>query len=297
VLFHSAMENKKLQALVAHLHIIVKKLTSSDLSGDFASAFKGSGLEFAHIRNYEQGDEIRSIDWKSSAKMNRLMVKEFVQERERTVIIALDLSSSLRCGSQEELKESYARTTAACLALMAQNTNDKVGLLLFAGAVIKYLPPRKGASYAAHLINEIFSNAIANGEQTSLATALKHLAGQHIRNSIIFIVSDWITPESEEAALLNYMGRKNEAVAVRIIDPLERHLPDLGVIPMIDPETGDIVLLNTSGTQGSRLNALLGARLHDQKSFLKKHHLAVLDIEVGCSLTHALATFFHARSH
>ena len=291
------MKTRNLRALVAHLRIIVKRLTSADMSGDFASAFRGSGLEFAHIRSYERGDEIRSIDWKSSAKMNKLMVKEFVQERERTVIIALDLSRSVQTGSQAELKETYARNTAACLALMAQNTNDKVGLILFADTVLTYMPPRKGGSYSAQIVQTILTEAVSAAKNTSLAAPLNHLAALRIRNAIVFIVSDWLVETEQLAGLLSFVGHKNEAVAVRIIDPRERSLPAIGLIPLQDPETNEVVMINTSGAAGRAINLFLGKRLADQKQLLKKHNLAVLDIDAGASLAHALATFFHARSH
>jgi uncharacterized protein (DUF58 family) len=290
------MNDHKLRAVVARLQIIVKRLTSADMAGDFSSAFRGSGLEFAHIRNYEMGDEIRSIDWKSSAKMNRLMVKEFVQERERTVMVVLDLSSSLNVGSQEEIKEETARIVAACLAMMAQNTNDKVGILLFANEVIQFLPPRKGALYNAQLVHELLATT-ATKNQSAIETALNQLSALRLRNAIIFIVSDWIVPTEQHAALLSFIGRKNEVVAVRIVDPLERALPAIGMLPIIDPETGEELLINTSGTQGKQLALYLGQRLHDQKTLLRNHKIAVLDITVGSSLIDALVRFFHTRAH
>ncbi|MDQ5940439.1 MAG: hypothetical protein QG632_165 [Candidatus Dependentiae bacterium] len=290
------MKDREIRALVAHLKIVVKRLTSADMSGDFSSAFRGSGLEFAHIRNYELGDEIRSIDWKSSAKMNRLMVKEFVQERERTVMVMLDISASLTTGSQEALKETYARNVAACLAMMAQNTNDKIGILVFADKVLKYLPPQKGATYSAQLVYELLSAGSQTKGPGNFEAALKHIASLRLRNAIVFVVSDWITELEGTTALLSYLGSKNEAVAVRIIDPRERSLPTVGIIPALDPETGDVVLLNTSGSAGRELNLLLGKRLHDQKQLLRKHKFSVLDVEVGCSLVDALANFFHTRA-
>jgi len=292
------MKNPQLRALVAQLKIIAQRLTSADLSGDFSSAFRGSGLEFAHIRNYQSGDEVRSIDWKSSAKMNRLMVKEFIQERERTVMILLDLSASLNAGSQEELKENQARIVAACLTLMAQNTNDKVGILVFSDTIKSYIPPRKGASYNAQLIQTLLTAPAAKDcTTTNLSVALNHLALLNIRNAIIFIVSDWIVSTEEHGALLSYVGRRNETVAVRITDPRERQLPAIGLLPVYDPESGETLLIQTGGSRRKELQELLGKRLHDQKQLLKKHAISVLDIEVGCSLVTALAHFFHTRAH
>jgi len=292
------MKNSQLAALVAHLKIIAHRLTSADIPGDFSSAFRGGGLEFAHIRNYELGDEVRSIDWKSSAKMHRLMVKEFVQERERTVIIILDVSPSMAAGSREELKEHSARAVAACLAFMAQNTNDKIGLIICADTVLQYMPPKKGKSYGAQLVTNILSAPQApDMTRSNLGAALNHLATLNVRNAIVFIVSDWIVPTEEYGALLSYIGRKNETVAVRITDPAERMLPLLGVLPLYDPETGETLLVSTHRAQGIALHALLEKRRHDQKQLLKKHSIALLDIDLDCSLATTLAHFFHTRAH
>jgi uncharacterized protein (DUF58 family) len=268
------MKNAQLAALVAHIKIIARRLTSADMSGDFSSAFRGGGLEFAHIRNYELGDEVRSIDWKSSAKMHRLMVKEFVQERERTVILVLDVSASMLSGSREELKNQSACTVAACLALMAQNTNDKVGLILYADKVLSYMPPKKGAAYNAQLVNAILSAPHTTDHTTSnMDAALNHIATLNMRNAIIFIVSDWITATEHSGSLLAHVSRKNETVAVRITDPLERALPSLGLLPLYDPESGTTALISTQSSSGKTINAL------------------------DCSLVTALAHFFHTRAH
>jgi uncharacterized protein (DUF58 family) len=292
------MKNSQLAALVAHLKIIAHRLTSADMSGDFSSAFRGGGLEFAHIRNYELGDEVRSIDWKSSAKMNRLMVKEFVQERERTVIIVLDISASLAAGSREDLKHHSARTVAACLTLMAQNTNDKVGLILYADTVVCSLPPKKGKGYSAQLVHTILTTPQAPDlTPSNMNAALTHLAALNLRNAIVFLVSDWIVPTQDYGALLAYVGRKNETVAVRITDPVERELPAIGVLPLYDPETGITTLVSTHRAQGKTIQTLLEKRRHDQKQLLKKHSIALMDIDLDCSLVTALAHFFHSRAH
>jgi uncharacterized protein (DUF58 family) len=292
------MKNSQLAALVAHLKIIAHRLTSADMSGDFSSAFRGGGLEFAHIRNYELGDEVRSIDWKSSAKMNRLMVKEFVQERERTVIIVLDISASLAAGSREDLKHHSARTVAACLTLMAQNTNDKVGLILYADTVVCSLPPKKGKGYSAQLVHTILTTPqAADLTPSNMNAALTHLATLNLRNAIVFLVSDWIVPTQDYGALLAYVGRKNETVAVRITDPVERELPAIGVLPLYDPETGITTLVSTHRAQGKTIQTLLEKRRHDQKQLLKKHSIALMDIDLDCSLVTALAHFFHSRAH
>jgi uncharacterized protein (DUF58 family) len=289
------MTEQELRKQIDHLQLVVKRLVDADISGDFASAFRASGLEFAQLRNYIPGDEVRSIDWKSSAKMNRLMVKEFVQERERTVFIALDISASLECSSQHELKQWHARMTAASLALIAQKSNDKVGLILFSDKVTHYLPPRKGRGHGGHIVRTIFAAPHEKGNgDTGIKAALDHLASRKEKKPIVFIISDWIADPASYQPLLAVIGRKYEAVAVRIIDALERHMPDLGVLPTIDPETGETVLVNTGG---KALAAYLNKRLAEQKQLFRRYKLATLDVDTAGSFVDALTTFFHGRSH
>jgi len=293
------MTEKELRAQVAHIQLVVKRLMNSDLAGDFTSAFKGGGLEFAQLRRYTPGDDIRSIDWKSSAKMRSIMVKEFVQEKERTVLIALDTSSSLLCSSQEQRKSEYARNVAASLALIAQQANDKVGLLLFSDDIEAYIPPRKGKGHCAHIVRKIFTAQKENtfGVTTNMKKAIESAVAAKIKGGIAFIVSDWITDKQDYVASLPLLAKRYEAVAVRIHDPRERHMPDVGVVSALDPETGETVLIDTRGGANSSLNALLSAHWNDHKRLLKKHRIDVLDIDVGTSFTDSMATFFHSRVH
>jgi len=293
------MNEKELRAKVAHIQIVVKRLMNTDLSGDFTSAFKGGGLEFAQLRSYVPGDEVRSIDWKSSAKMNKLMVKEFVQEKERTVLIALDTSSSLVYSSQSLLKQAYACNIAASLALIAQHSNDRVGLLLFSDTVQQFIPPRKGKGHGAHVVRHIFTTGDEQRleTKTDMRVALERIASLSSRNVILFIISDWITPDTSYIRFLPVVGTRYDAVAVRIIDPREVHLPDIGVLHTLDPETGETVMLDTRGAAGRELNAALQHRLYEQKMLLKKHKIDVLDVDVERSFIDAMTSFFHYRVH
>lgn len=293
------MTEQQLRSKIAHIHFVVRRLMNTALSGDFSSAFKGGGLEFAQLRGYLPGDDIRSIDWNSSAKMNKLMIKEFVQEKERTILIALDISSSLLCSSQESLKKEYAHNVAAALAMIAQNSNDKVGLLLFSDKIEAYIPPRKGRGHSAHIVRQIF-NAGDDRElkrETNMRVASEFLAGLRLQSAIVFMVSDWITVDEGYAQLLPVIGTRFETVAVRVTDPRELILPDVGVLPVIDPETGQSVVIDTRGRAGMQLNELLIKRQHEQKRLLRKHKIDVLDITVGHSFIDAMTSFFHYRVH
>lgn len=293
------MTEQQLRSKIAHIHLVVRRLMNTALSGDFTSAFKGGGLEFAQLRSYLPGDDIRSIDWNSSAKMNKMMIKEFVQEKERTVMIVLDTSSSLLCSSQDSLKKEYAHNVAAALAMIAQNSNDKVGLLLFSDKVDTYIPPRKGRGHSAHIVRQIFNAGDERelNRQTDLRSAANFLASQRLQSAIVFMVSDFIAPSESYTPMLPVIGTRFDAVAVRIADPREQTMPDVGVVPVVDPETGEAVVIDTRGRAGKQLNELLAKRQHEQKHLFKKHKIDVLDITVGTSFIDAMASFFHYRVH
>lgn len=294
-----SMTEHELRTKIAHIELVVRRLMDTALSGDFTSAFKGGGLEFAQLRSYFPGDDIRNIDWNSSAKMNKLMVKEFVQEKERTIIVALDLSSSLLYSSASELKKEYAHMIAAALVLIASKSNDKVGLLLFAEGIEFYAPPRKGRSHASLLVRQIFAAQEQRQlrKQSNLLMAGEFLASLRARGAIAFMVSDWVSVDEQYTRMLGFMGTRYEAIAVRITDSLEQQLPNVGVLAVVDPETGQEVLLDTRGSAGKTLNGLLARRMQEQKRLLRQYKIDVLDIKVGESFIDAMASFFHYRVH
>ncbi len=188
------MDRSELQAKIKHVSLLVKRLMHTSLAGEYLSGFKGTGLEFSQLREYIPGDEPRSIDWLSSAKVNKLMVKQFVQERERIVFIALDTSLSANYSSKQQLKWEYMQNMAAALAAIAQQSNDKVSLTLFNSKVDQYIQPRRGSVHAAHIMDSIFL-AKPSGENSSLDSLLHHVARLQKRNAILFVISDWISQE------------------------------------------------------------------------------------------------------
>ena len=183
--------------------------------------------------------------------------------------------------------------------MIAQNSNDKVGLLLFSDKVEAYIPPRKGKGHSAHIVRQIFSAGDERElkRETNLRVASEFLAGLRLQSAIVFMVSDWITVDEGYTRLLPVIGTRFETVAVRVTDPREQTLPDVGVLPVVDPETGQAVVIDTRGRSGKALNELLEKRQHEQKRLLRKHKIDVLDITVGSSFIDVMASFFHYRVH
>ncbi|MDY6933061.1 MAG: DUF58 domain-containing protein [Spirochaetota bacterium] len=230
---------KKIQGL----HFKTRRLASDLFAGQYVSAFKGRGIEFAEVREYTPGDDIRTIDWNVSARFGHPFVKVFHEERELTVILLLDISGSHFFGTRGRLKRELLAEVAGMLAFLAIRTNDKVGALLFSSKVEKYIPPKKGASHVWRLIKEIFTYK-PEDLTTNLDTALTYLNKICRRHAIVFLISDCIDEGFEKT--LRLTAKRHDLTVIHIIDPSEEVLPDVGLISMRDPETGENVIINSS---------------------------------------------------
>ncbi|MFH0898082.1 MAG: DUF58 domain-containing protein, partial [bacterium] len=204
---------KKIKLIKLH----TKRLINTGITGDYLSAFKGSGLEFDRLRDYQMGDDIRFIDWKSSAKMNKLMVKEFVEERDRTVILGIDISASSLYSSQQELRTESIAQLATTLAFVAQENKDKVGAFFFSDHIEKWIPPCKGNLHIGKIIDTIFTIK-PKGKKTNITEALRFLVNLKKRNAIAFMISDWIDVSSLYSKLLRVASVEYDFLAVRILD-------------------------------------------------------------------------------
>ena len=180
---------------IRRIRIYTRRIMQNVLSGDYLSAFKGSGLEFDQIREYNMGDDIRFIDWNASAKMNKIMVKQFIEERDRTVIIAVDVSQSTHYSSTFELRRDSIAQIAAALAFIAQESKDKVGIIFFSDRIEKWIPPSKGNVHIGSIIEHIFSLQ-SSSSMTNLVEPLKFLINLKKRNAVVFMISDWIYSSS-----------------------------------------------------------------------------------------------------
>ncbi len=287
-----AIDNKKLLEQVRKIKIISKRLVSSHISGDYASAFKGSGFEFEQLREYHIGDDVRFINWNASAKNDKIMIKEFVPERDRTLILAVDCSSSSIFSSRPELKRDLIFSTASALALIANASNDRVGLLLFSDGIKKWIVPEKGKSVVTKIVDEL-SQEILKGGKTSFSEMLKFLANMEHSNCVLFIISDWIFDQESLKRELKVIGKKHEAVAVRILDRLEQELPPVGLIELEDPENGHRIMINAGDT---RLKSLILNRLKSQNRMFESCGLDLLDLRLGDRIERQLANFFTYRT-
>ena len=288
-------DTQSIQSKIKKIKIQTKRIMRNTLSGDYLSAFKGSGLEFEQIREYIPGDDIRTIDWNSSAKMDKIMVKQFVQERDRTVIIAIDVSKSTFFSSSNELKKQAIESLAGTLALIASTNKDNVGVLLFSDIIEQWVAPSKGNVHLGTILKTIFSFN-PQGSKTNLAQALQFLIALKKRNAVVFMISDWIDTTSSYTKFLKIAGCEYDFVGVRMLDTVEKQFPDIGLIDLEDSEEGVLLTINAtkSMNQGS-IHYVLHSRFIEQKKLFEKYSIDLLDLAVEKSFLTPLINFFHKR--
>ncbi len=228
---------------VRRLELRTRRLVDSQFSGDYRSLFKGQGMEFAEVREYQPGDEVRTIDWNVSARMGRPFVKRYVEERELTVMLALDVSGSSQFGTGARFKSEVAAELVAVLALAAVRNNDRVGLLCFSDRVEHAVPPRKGRRHALRVLRDLLAIQPV-GRRTDYAMALERLGRLLPHRSVVFVCSDFVGDTLEGP--LTRLAQRHDVIALTIEDPAELELPDIGAARLIDPESGDVVDVDTS---------------------------------------------------
>jgi uncharacterized protein (DUF58 family) len=237
------MLSPEVLAKIQRFHFKTRKLANEIFAGQYESAFKGQGIEFAEVREYQVGDDIRTIDWNVSARFGHPFVKVFHEERELTLMLLIDLSGSHLFGSKARFKRELLAEVAGMLAFLAIRTNDRVGAVLFSSGVEKFLPPRKGSHHVWRLIKEIFAFEPEN-RATSIDTALDFLNRSVKRHAIVFLLSDCQDAGFEKSMKLT--AKKHDLTVIRIFDAAEETLPDAGFITLKDPETGETAIVNTS---------------------------------------------------
>jgi uncharacterized protein (DUF58 family) len=234
---------KELFRKIRQIEIRTKGLVSNIFGGEYHSAFKGQGMEFAEVRPYQFGDDIRSIDWNVSARYDETFVKIFEEEREQTVMLAVDVSGSGDFGSEGLFKREMAAEICAVVAFSAIQNNDKVGLLLFSDTVELFVPPKKGRKHVLRIIRDLFAHE-PTSRGTDISVALNHLLHVLHRRSIVMLVSDFMDNGYEQA--LRALARRHDTIAVHLVDPLERELPDVGLVDFVDPESGQTVTIDSA---------------------------------------------------
>lgn len=238
-------------AKLRQIEIRTRKIINTTFAGEYRSTFKGTGMEFIDVREYMRGDDIRSIDWKVTARMDHPYVKKFVEERELTVILCVDASGSGYFGTRSQFKLDQSAQVAATLAFSAVSNNDKVGLLFFTDRVERFIPPRKGKQHVMRLVRDILMFEPKH-RGTHPAAALEYVMHLLKHRAIVFLVSDFLGPGFTPDALripLGIAARRHDVVAIPITDPAESELPSVGLMDVEDMETGEIVSVNTSSAR------------------------------------------------
>ena len=275
------------------LEIKTRGLVETAFAGDYHSVFKGRGMNFEDVREYQPGDEIRSIDWNVTARMGSAFVKKFTEERELTVMLVVDVSASGNFGSTTQSKRELAAEVACLLAFSAIRNNDKVGLLLFTDRVELFIPPKKGRSHTLRLIREILFFQ-PGGRGTDPALALDYLNKIVTRRAVVFFISDFQTPDFSRALAVS--GRRHDFVAIHIHDEREKLLPNIGIIMLEDAETGEQLEINTSerGTR-TRFAQLADERAAELARILRRNNIDAISLKTNEDYLPALRSFFKQR--
>ena len=237
------METQELLKKVRKIEIKTRGLSSQIFSGEYHSAFKGRGMAFSEVREYIQGDDIRSIDWNVTARFNAPYVKVFEEERELTVILLVDVSASGEFGTQSQFKKDLITELCAVLSFSAIQNNDKIGIIFFSDKIEGFIPPKKGKTHILRIIRELIEFRPEN-RKTNISEALRYVANVIKKKSIVFIISDFLDKNFEDA--LKLTNKKHDLVAFKIYDPKENELPSVGLIRLQDSETGSILEIDSS---------------------------------------------------
>ncbi|MFH1282829.1 MAG: DUF58 domain-containing protein [bacterium] len=285
---------KEIIKQVRRIEIKTGKLVNDIFAGQYESVFKGRGMEFSEVREYQPGDDIRSIDWNVTARFGHPFVKKYTEERELTCILLVDASSSQNFGSQDKLKSELAAEISALLALSAVGNNDKVGLIMFTDRVEKFLPPKKGKKHILRIIREMLYFKPAN-KTTKIEAALDHLNEVIKRKSIVFLISDFFDKGYEKA--LRVTGRRHDLICVNIKDPRELRIPKAGMVDVIDQETGQRFTLDTMNAEyQNKLSAKLAGEEEALCKFLKLSGIDFIKILCGQSYVEPFVKFFQLRA-
>ncbi|MCD6250568.1 MAG: DUF58 domain-containing protein [candidate division Zixibacteria bacterium] len=284
---------KEILKKVRHIEIRTKRLVNDLFSGEYHSTFKGQGMEFEEVREYQPGDDIRLIDWNVTARTGFPHVKKFREERELSIVLLVDASSSGRFGTRDRFKSEVAAELGALLAFSAIKNNDKVGLIIYTDRIEKFVPPKKGRSHVLRLIREIiFFEPEGVGTDTGLA--LEYLSKVIKRKSVVFLISDFLCEDFVRP--MQVANKKHDVIAIKISDPREATFENVGLIELEDTETGEVVMINTGSREFRREFA---ARADEDLQNLQRNFKLIntdfINIRTDQSYIAPLANFFKMR--
>lgn len=252
------METSDLLKRVRRIEIKTKALTNNVFAGEYHSAFKGRGVSFAEVREYQPGDDVRDIDWHVTARMNRPYVKVFEEERELTLMLLIDVSASQQFGTHDRTQRELTAEVAATLAFSAMKNNDKIGVIFFTDRIEKFIPPQKGRRHVLRIIRELL-DFHPQGGGTDVAQALEYLVKVQRKHAIVFLLSDFLTQTDFSRQLL-VSSRRHDVVALRLYDRCMEQIPDVGLLKVKDAETGREMVIDTSSTAVRRHQLLWWAK-------------------------------------
>jgi uncharacterized protein (DUF58 family) len=281
---------------VRRIDLRTRGLVASQFTGEYHSVFKGQGIEFVEVREYVPGDDVRTIDWNVSARMDGTFVKKYVEERELTVLLVVDLSASQRWGTRGRMKSEMVPEVAATLAMSAVRNNDRVGLLVFTDHVEAFVPPQKGRRHALRILRDllVFSPA---GRGTDLAAALEHARRVLRSRSIVFLVSDFRVPNGGRAALERALGgvaARHDVIPVVLADPGDAQVPEVGVLRVMDPETGRSMYVDTDSAS-ERFTKQAQAERGELRRLFRRLGMDEIELRTDRPVSTSVLSFFRRR--
>ncbi|MDP5158240.1 MAG: DUF58 domain-containing protein [Flaviramulus sp.] len=287
------MDTKELLKKVRKIEIKTRRLSDHIFGGEYHSTFKGRGMTFSEVRQYQFGDDVRNIDWNVTARYNEPFIKVFEEERELTMMLMVDISGSEMFGTSQQFKNEVVTEIAATLAFSATQNNDKIGLILFSDKVELYIPPKKGRSHVLRIIRELIEFE-PESKQTNLAEALKFMQNVMKKKAIVFVLSDFIADDYHQT--MKIVSGKHDVTGIRIYDKREEEIPNLGIVQMEDEETGELMLVNTSSKK-VRLNyaKFYHEKVEYYKESFNKSGAGSIDCRVDESYVKKLLGYFKRR--
>ena len=287
------MDTKELLKKVRKIEIKTRRLSDHVFGGEYHSTFKGRGMTFSEVRQYQFGDDVRAIDWNVTARYNEPFVKVFEEERELTLMLVVDVSGSEFFGTTQQFKRDVLTEIAATLSFSALQNNDKVGLLLFSDQVELFIPPKKGRSHILRIIRELLEFE-PKSKATDIANALAFLSGILKKKAIVFLLSDFMDEGYDKT--LRIAAKKHDLTGIRVYDKLEEELPNLGIVPMVDSETKQTRLINTSSAKvRKQYAAFQNEKKEAFKQLFKLKGAGTIDCRLDESYVKKLLGYFKAR--
>jgi uncharacterized protein (DUF58 family) len=288
------METKDLLKKVRKIEIKTRRLSDHIFSGEYHTSFKGRGMTFSEVRQYQYGDDIRAIDWNVTARYNEAHVKVFEEERELTMMLIVDISGSESFGTKNQLKSEIVTEIAATMAFSATQNNDKIGLILFTDQIELYIPPKKGKSHVLRIIRELIEFQ-PQSKKTDISQVLKFLSATQKKKAIVFMISDFMCDDDYEKTL-KIASKKHDITGIRVYDIREEKMPNLGMVEMEDAETGEIMVVDTSSKK-IRLNyeKNYNDKINYFKEMFSKCGSGVVNTRVDESYVTKLLGYFKSR--